>query len=175
MLRACYSWSTYPPLWASYPQHVVDNSVGTVHKRPILVPGVKVDHPECSYVLVFDVTPDQLAGSRTAQIPRTPVSLSGVPAIHDSLLDGIVFPQAPVAYFGERLDEHGHGVGAQGGQVVGVEALSIFHAVYVGACYQGIGVHNVYGEDGGETSEKGTEREAVAPGAHDGQEEPEED
>src|SRR5215204_1587447 len=173
MLRACYSWSTYPPLWASYPQHVVDNSVGTVHKRPILVPGIKADHPGCSYVFIFDVTPDQLAGSRTAQIPRTPVGPSRVPAIHDSLLHGVACPHVRVTYFGERLDEHGHGVGAQGGQVVGVEALPIFHAVYVGARYQGIGVHNVYGEDGGETGEKGTEREAVAPGAHDGQEEPE--
>ena len=117
----------------------MDNSVWTVHKRLILVPKVEADHPECLYVLVFDVTPDQLAGSRTTQIPRTPVSLSGVPAIHDSLLDGIVFPQARVAYFGESLDEHGHGVCAQGGQVVGVEALSIFHAAYIGACYQGIG------------------------------------
>src|SRR5215204_6634256 len=173
MLRACYSWSTYPPLWASYPQHVVDNSVGTGHKRPILVLGVNAGHPGCSYVLIFDVTPDQLAGSRTAQIPRTPVSLPGVPAIHDSPLDGIVLPQAGVAYLGERLDEHGHGVGAQGGQVVGVEALAIFRAIYVGACYQGIGVHGVYGEDGGETGEKGAEREAVAPGAHHGEDEPE--
>src|SRR5215212_5335631 len=95
----------------------------------------QTDHPECSYVLVFDMTPDQLAGSRTAQIPRTPVNLSGVPTIHNSLLDGIVFPQAGVAYLGERRDEHGHGVGAQRGQVVGVEALAIFQAVYVGACY----------------------------------------
>jgi hypothetical protein len=143
----------------------VDNSVW--------VPKVEADHPECLYVLVFDVTPDQLAGSRTTQIPRTPVSLSGVPAIHDSLLDGIVFPQARVAYFGESLDEHGHGVCAQGGQVVGVEALSIFHAAYIGACYQGIGVHDVYGEDGSKTGEKSTEREAVAPGAHHGEDEPE--
>src|SRR5919112_2751898 len=111
MLRACYSWSTYPPLWASYPQHVVDNSVVTVHNRPILVTGIRADHPECSYVLVFDVTPDQLAGSRTAQIPRTPVSLSDLPAIHDSLLDGIVFPQAGVAYFGGGIDEDGDGRG----------------------------------------------------------------
>jgi hypothetical protein len=151
----------------------VDNSVGTVHKRLILVPGVKADHSEGSHVLVFDMTPDKLAGSRTAQIPRAPVNLSGVPTIHNSLLEGIVFPQAGVAYLGERRDEHGHGVGAQRGQVVGVEALSIFHAVYVGACYQGIGVHHVYGKDGDETGEKGTEREAVAPGTQHGEDEPE--
>ena len=106
---------------------------------------VNVGHAGCSSSPVFAVTPDQLAGSRTAEVPRTPVSLSGVPAIHNCLLHSVVFLKARVAYLGERLDEHGHGVGAQGGQVVGVEALSMFHAVYVGACYEDIGVDDVYG------------------------------
>jgi hypothetical protein len=103
---------------------------------------VNAGHAGCSSSPVFAVTPDQLAGSRTAEVPRTPVSLSGVPAIHNCLLHSVVFLKARVAYLGERLDEHGHGVGAQ---VVGVEALSMFHAVYVGACYEGIGVDDVYG------------------------------
>jgi hypothetical protein len=36
----------------------------------MLVRWAEADHPECSYVLVFDVTPDQLAGYRTAEVPR---------------------------------------------------------------------------------------------------------
>src|SRR5829696_7970008 len=133
ILAACHSCFSYPPFWTLYPQHVVDNSVGTVRKRPILV---QRGHRWCSSGLVFEVVLDRLAGSRTAQVPRAPVWSPRVPAIYEFLLYGVVFPQPGVAYLGEGLDEHGYGVGAHGGQVVDIEALSFFHAAYVGAGYE---------------------------------------
>src|SRR5215211_3482480 len=172
MLTACYTCFSYPPFWALYPQHIVDNSAGTVHRRFILV---LRDRLGCSLGLVCEVGFDRLASPRTIEVPRAPVWLTGVPAVFEILLYGMVFPQALVAYLGEGISEHGNGVGAQGGQVVGVEALSLFHAVYVGGGYEGLRVYGVDREDSDEAGEEGAEGEAVAPVAKHGQDEPDED
>src|SRR5918995_7094631 len=133
---------------------------------------------ECSWVgdiLGFGRGFDWLVGSGAAQVPGAPVLGLLGPCVEDFLLQGEVLPDGFLSHFGEGCDYYRYGVGAQGGEVVGVEALALLQAVYVGFRYEGVGVHGVYSQDGREAGDEGAEGEAVAVEAHDGQDEPDED
>src|SRR5215217_4124585 len=126
-------------------------------------------------VLGFGVSFDGLVSSGAAQVPGAPVMGFLAPCGADFLLQGEVLPDGFLSYFGEGVDYYRYGVGAQGGEVVGVEALAFLQAVYVCFRYEGVGVHGVYGQDGREAGYECAEGEEVAVGAHYGQDEPDED
>src|SRR5215212_5290143 len=126
-------------------------------------------------VLGFGVSFDGLVSSGAAQVPGAPVLGFLAPRVANFLLQGEVLPDGFLSYFGEGVDYYWYGVGTQGGEVVRVEALAFLQAVYVRFCYEGVGVHGVYGQNGRQAGYECAECEVVAMGAHYGQHEPDED